>query len=329
MVFTTRDLAPDDAQAVAALMARIEADHPTGFCLADREVVELMTDMPGSVFSGAWDGAELVAYTTVLPGRPHDEGQRFTLFGDVDPRRLGEGLGTQMLARSLDRARAIHRQDAPALPARYASQALAGRTDQADLLVSAGLSPGRHSFLMRAPLTGELPDLDRPADVMVSVFDPADAEELRGAHNAAFADYPEGSPSDPDFWQAFMIGASHARHDLSLVARGPDGSVAGYVFAHEYAVPMTPGPGREAYVPFVGTLPAHRGRGLASSLLAGVLARCREQGYDRATLNVDTANPTGALGIYERAGFEQVYRQDFFRLDEPGDEGFEEDEGER
>ncbi|MFM6850282.1 MAG: hypothetical protein ACKOVB_14405, partial [Terrabacter sp.] len=221
MVFTTRDLGPDDAESLAGLMARIEDDHPTGFCLADREVVELMTDLPGSVFSGAWDGAELVAYTTVLPGRPHDEGQRFTLFGDVDPRRLGEGIGTRMLAHSLDQARAIHREDAAHLPARYASQALAGRTDQADLLLSAGLSPGRHSFLMRAPLAVDLPDLAWPSEVRVSAFDPADAEELRSAHNAAFADYPEGSPSDPDFWQAFMIGASHARHDLSLVARGP------------------------------------------------------------------------------------------------------------
>lgn len=320
MVFTTRDLGPDDAESLAGLMSRVEADHPTGFCLAEREVVELMTDLPDSVFSGAYDGAALVAYTTVLPGRPHDAGQRFTLFGDVDPQRLGEGIGTQMLARSLDRARTIHAHDAPGRPARYASQALAGRTDQADLLLSAGLSPGRHSFLMRAPLVRDVPDLGWPTDVTVSAFDPADAEELRVAHNAAFADYPDGSPSDPDFWQAFMIGASHARHDLSLVARGPDGEVAGYVFAHEYVVPLAPGPGREAYVPFVGTLPAHRGRGLASSLLAGVLARCREQGYDRATLNVDTANPTGALGIYERAGFEQVYRQDFFHLEEPGDE---------
>jgi hypothetical protein len=34
-----------------------------------------------------------------------------------------------------------------------------------------------------------------------------------------------------------------------------------------------------------------------------------------ASLNVDTANPTGALGIYERTGFRQSYRQDFYHLD--------------
>ena len=317
MGITTRDLGPDDSRVTAELMARIDEDHPTGFCLAAHEIVELMTDMPSSVFAGAFDGDDLVAYTTVLPTRPSADGQRFTLFGDVDPRRLGEGLGTLMLTQSLDRSRAIHAREAPDLPARYASQALAGREDQADLLRSIGMRPGRHSFLMCATLSGDPPEPAWPSGMTVSTFDPEDADELRDAHNAAFADYPDGSPADPEFWQAFMIGPAHARHELSLVARDAGGAVAGYVFTHEYAVPLADGPGREAYVPFVGTLPAHRGRGLATSLLAGVLSRCREHGYARATLNVDTANPTGALGIYERAGFEQVYRQDFYKLDEP------------
>jgi mycothiol synthase len=316
MGITTRDLTPEDAEAAAALMRRIEADHPTGFCLAAHEVVELMTDMPSCVFSGAFDGDELVAYSTVLPSRPSEDGQHFTLFGDVDPRRLGEGLGTRMLALSLGQARAIHARDAPDLPARYASQALAGRDDQAALLRAAGMGAGRHSFLMCAPLADDVPDPVPPTGLTVSAFDTTDAEELREAHNAAFADYPDTSPADPEFWQAFMIGAAHVRHDLSLVARDPDGRVAGYVFTHEYAVPLADGPGREAYVPYVGTLPQHRGRGLATSLLAGVLSRCRARGYARATLNVDTANPTGALGIYERAGFGQVYRQDFYKLEE-------------
>ncbi|UFN45281.1 GNAT family N-acetyltransferase [Nocardioides okcheonensis] len=314
---TTRLLGPDDAAATAALMARIDADHPTGFCLSADEVVEVMEHLPGSLVLGAEDDEELVGYAVVLGGQPHDSGQRMTLFGDVDPTRLGEGIGSLLLVEALRRAREVHAEQAPHLPARYASQALAGRDDQADLLRSVGMEPGRHAFLMRAELRGTAVDLPVPSGLTVTAFDPADAEELRAAHNDAFADYPDGSPADADYWQAFMVRATHARHELSVVARDEGGRVAGYVFAHEYAVPMSPGPGREAYVPFVGTLPEHRGRGLATALLAGVLARCRAAGYDRVTLNVDTANPTGALGIYERAGFAEVYRQDFYRLDEP------------
>ncbi len=52
---TTRLLGPDDAAATAALMARIDADHPTGFCLSADEVVEVMEHLPGSLVLGAED----------------------------------------------------------------------------------------------------------------------------------------------------------------------------------------------------------------------------------------------------------------------------------
>ena len=65
---------------------------------------------------------------------------------------------------------------------------------------------------------------------------------------------------------------------------------------------------REAYVAKVGTLDAHRRRGLAGVLLQIALERYRDAGYDRAALDVDSENPTGALGVYERAGFRTTKR---------------------
>ena len=316
MGITTRELGADDAAALAALMARIEVDHPTGFCLGDVEIVELMGGTRGAVFEGAFDGDVLVAYTTVMAGLPGDAGQLFNLFGDVDPARVGEGLGTLMLGRSVDRGRAIHAADAPGTPARYAHQALEGRDDQADLLTRAGFSPGRHSFLMVADLHVGIPKLALPAGLTVEPFDRTRLEELRQAHNVAFADYPDGTEISADFWTLFMGSAEHNRHHLSVVARDGSGAVAGYVFAHEYAVPPSGGTGPEIHIPYVGTLPAYRRRGLAASLLARVLRSSRAEGYDRASLNVDTDNPTGALGIYERAGFRQSYRQDAYHLQE-------------
>ena len=38
-------------------------------------------------------------------------------------------------------------------------------------------------------------------------------------------------------------------------------------------------------------------------MLATGLAAARSEGYAQATLTVDSSNPTGALGLYERAGF--------------------------
>ncbi len=317
MGIATRDLTPDDAAATADLMARIEVDHPTGFCLGTTEVLEIMRDKPDSVFEGAFDGDDLVAYTTVMPGPPHAGRQRFVLFGDVDPARLGEGIGTLMLRRSIERARRHHVATAPDVSAHYAATALSGREDQADLMRSAGMVPGRHSFLMVADLAAAAPGPSLPGGITVGPFREDAALELLQVHNRAFADHPGRTPTSEGFWSMFMVTATHARHDLSAVARDADGQVAAYVFAHQYAVTPSGRPGRELHVPYVGTVPEHRGRGLASGLLAHVLHLARGAGYDTASLNVDTANPTGALGIYERAGFEQVYRQDSYTLEEP------------
>lgn len=313
----TRDLAAGDASDLAALMARIEVDHPTGFCLGATEITEIMRDKHDAVFDGAFDGETLVAFTTLMPGAPQHGQQRFFLFGDVDPQRLREGLGTLMLTRQLERGRAIHAATAPDVAAAYSGSALAGRADQAGLFVSAGFEAGRHSFLMVADLTTVPAPVPLPEDVTVEPFDPSRAEEVRLAHNTAFADNPDSSPVGAEFWAMFVVRSVHNRHHLSAVARDRSGAVVGYVLAHEYAVAPSGGPGPELHVPYVGTVPEHRGRGLATALLGHVLRLGHEAGYTTASLNVDTHNPTGALGIYERAGFVQVYRQDFYTLTEP------------
>jgi mycothiol synthase len=60
---------------------------------------------------------------------------------------------------------------------------------------------------------------------------------------------------------------------------------------------------REAFVGQLGVRPAWRRRGLGGLLLAAALQSYRTAGYERSSLTVDTANATGALGVYERAGF--------------------------
>ncbi|NPD07129.1 GNAT family N-acetyltransferase [Nocardioides sp. zg-1308] len=316
MALTARDLAPADAAALAGLMRRIDADHPTGFCLGEPEARELMSGAE-SRFEGAFDGEHLVAFTAVMPGSPQSTGQRFILFGDVDPARLREGIGTLMLSRALEAARAVHRQVAPDLSATYAATALAGRADQAGLLTSAGFVPTGHSVMMVADLARPVAVPEAPRGLVASSFDPAAAEELRLAHNTAFGDHPDRTPMGPDFWELFMVRAAHNRHHLAAVARDEAGRVAGYVFAHEYTVPQSGGPGPELHVPYVGTLPHHRRRGVATWLLTRVLGLAREAGYATASLSVDTANPTGALGVYERAGFRHLYQQDSYELAEP------------
>lgn len=52
----------------------------------------------------------------------------------------------------------------------------------------------------------------------------------------------------------------------------------------------------------------YRGRGIAKALLADAIRRFAASGMDVASLDVDSANPTGALALYTRMGYRAVNR---------------------
>jgi len=56
-----------------------------------------------------------------------------------------------------------------------------------------------------------------------------------------------------------------------------------------------------------------RRRGLAQAIVARSLVVLRERGMDHAMLGVDADNPTGAVGVYERAGFVVAKRSTAYR----------------
>jgi len=60
---------------------------------------------------------------------------------------------------------------------------------------------------------------------------------------------------------------------------------------------------RQVWLGQIGTLPDHRGKGVGRALLAAALRTWAAAGHEEAWLGVDSANGTGALGLYERAGF--------------------------
>ena len=60
---------------------------------------------------------------------------------------------------------------------------------------------------------------------------------------------------------------------------------------------------KEAFLAKIGVRREQRGRGLASALLRHSLRLYQAAGYHESALDVDTNNPTGAFGIYERVGY--------------------------
>ncbi|HET8812754.1 MAG TPA: GNAT family N-acetyltransferase [Gaiella sp.] len=59
----------------------------------------------------------------------------------------------------------------------------------------------------------------------------------------------------------------------------------------------------------IAVVPNARGKGVGAALLEALLDRARAEGYDTISLSVDRNN-AGAIGLYERYGFERVGEED-------------------
>jgi ribosomal protein S18 acetylase RimI-like enzyme len=89
------------------------------------------------------------------------------------------------------------------------------------------------------------------------------------------------------------------------------GGVLGFIDADENAALNR----NRGYTEGIFTIRDWRGRGVASALIARNLQLLKARGLTEAALSVDTENPTGALGLYERHGFHEGNRMVIYRTD--------------
>lgn len=127
------------------------------------------------------------------------------------------------------------------------------------------------------------------------------------AVNSAFAEHWQHVDLRLEDFERRRARPDH-RPGLSVLAVDGGGGIGAAVLSH---LEVHEGEDSRAQpvglVAIVGTLPAHRRRGLAGALLMEVLQRLRTAGARSASLYVDGRNPTGAADVYRRAGFEVAY----------------------
>ena len=317
--FSTRPVTPDDANAINDLIAAAESVDRTEEHYTVEDVVEElenpMIDLARDWLVVERDGA-VVGQSRLFPRAPAAGKLRVSLDGTVHPDHRRQGIGSHLVPLMVSRAREYVRERGPDLRPVIGAQAPANNTDLAAILGREGMQAKRWSFLMEADLHAatrpETPQL--PDGYVLSTWEGADHEEIRDAHNRAFVGHPGFSPWSEEMWAQWVSGTRNFRPALSLLARDAEGGIAAYVQSSEYdAVEQATGI-REAYVAKVGTLDGHRRRGLADALLRIVLQRYRDGGFGRAALDVDSENPTGALGVYERVGFRTTQRWANYKL---------------
>jgi mycothiol synthase len=107
-------------------------------------------------------------------------------------------------------------------------------------------------------------------------------------------------------WRSRFTGPEFQPELSPLALDASSGEIAGLTITHLSAAETAATGKRDAHLHNVGTLRRARGRGIATALIATMLRAAREHGFDTASLDVDTANPTGALGVYQKSGFAVV-----------------------
>jgi len=295
MELSFRSYADADAAAVADLWNEVElhvGGHP-GFSEAEMRGWAARWPDPAECARVvvAPDGSVVAAGVVETP----TEGIRVNAPGLVAPRWRGRGIGRALLAWQWETARARHAETAPDVEWIFDVRASAVETEAARLYARHGMTPSRYWFDMVAP-TGSAVELPAPEGLRIVAATDLDPHLVHRVHMETFREHFGFEYFDFDVWTPLTVASPLFRADLSRLAY--DGSeLAGYVLAYDEGDPEA------LYVGQVGTRAPWRGRGLAAAMLSSTLVAAGKAGLTSTRLGVDASNPTGAVGVYERAGF--------------------------
>ena len=331
-VLTTQEIRPHDAPAIPGLTFRSfrgEADHPLmaavleGSKDADKiERVDTAEDIarayghlttcdPYSDMLFAEVDGRVIGYNRVTWRQEYDGKRVYVNFGFLLPAWRRLGIGTAMMLWSESRLRSI--ASSPPRDGARAFESYAADTEiaAAALLKSLGYSAVRHGFRMVRRLMGEIPGVPLPEGLEVRPVLPEQYRTIWQANEEAFRDHWAARPRSEEEYQLWLK-EPHFNPSLWMVAW--DGAqVAGMVLNFINAAENTAYSRRRGYTGVVCVRRPWRRRGLAKAVLARSVSFLREQGMEEAALSVDTANPNGALQLYESLGYQVVKQNSIYQ----------------
>jgi mycothiol synthase len=297
---TFRAYVPADASAVAALANDVEIHFggPPLFSAHDVEGWVRHVADPAQRTSLAVVNGTVVGYALVNP--PADGSIEARTDGAVHPDRRGQGIGRALMAWQWERIAELYERTGSGSGWTVRGGALRRDITAGRLYQRFGFTPIRYWFGMEASLQLDAPVAEEyPKGIRVETAAGSNPAALHKAHQESFAHHFGFEPQGLALWRRHTLDSNRFRPDLSRIAYAGQEIAAFALCCDDTTVDSL-------YVKVVGTRPAWRGHGLASALLVDVLAAGGAAGKVSARLNVDASNPTGAVAIYQRAGFDVV-----------------------
>ena len=296
-------------------------DHPNyvtarGAIAADFGYSHFHADVDSLV--GVAQAGNIVAVGMVLCPPRQVSLVRSMPIGGVHPELRGRGIGRQLFAWQLARAKQQLAASTKELPGWILAYTDERSPQNAALFERAGLHLARYFLTLERRLDAPVRTVEPADGIRIAAYTPAASAEVHNVRDAAFMDHWASQPMSDENWNAF-VGGQWFRPDLSFVAYGSDSTgseqVVGFVLATANENVWVTQGFTGSYIDLVGVLSDWRGRHIAQSLLAAQLAAGQALGHDRVILAVDSASPTGALGLYTGMGFVPTHRKMAYTLE--------------
>jgi mycothiol synthase len=308
---TWRPLTAGDAKAAADLLNAIETVDKIGenFNEEDtyQELVDPYTDLERASL-GAFAGDVMVGYMKATY-RPTAEGvDRIFVAGGVHPDHRRRGIGTTLLTAGIEGAKRLHALHHPTLTLVVEAQKAEHVTGVPELFGSQGFAPVRYYHYMEHPLGDAIPAAAIPDGLRIEPWSETNDEDFRYVRNEAFKDHWGSVQMPAEAWKTRITNHTFRPEVSFLLRDAATDAPAGMLVTMSWEADTVATGIRDAHFMLIGTLRSYRKRGVASALIGHALRAAAEQGYGRASLGVDSENPTGAVGVYEKAGFAPTTR---------------------
>ena len=277
---------PDDLEVAARILAAEERRVRGESAWGVEETRDWWTwsNLDESWFVDA-DG-ESIAFVALMV-----RGKTAVSWGSVDPRYEGQGLSTELIRRTEQRARELGFEKL--------NVGMFAENDEARRLFERlGFREVRRFYRMQIELDTPPSPAEWPHGITVSTFRPEDAHAFHGALDEAFADDWGFVSVGFEEWKRRRLESPETDVSLWFIARAGE-KIAGVLRGD----PRHHGGG---WIGALGVRKPWRRRGIANALLRHAFAEYHRRGEPHVGLGVDAQNPTGATRLYERAGMRVV-----------------------
>jgi len=222
----------------------------------------------------------------------------------VIPEYRGKGITSAIIRWLEQRGREIaedHPVDKEKLFYMFTSE---GEKDLRSTLKSEGYEVYRYGFKMLRPDLEDIPELELPDGVEIRPVKDEHMDKIRLAWNKVCEDLRLQVPISESMWKQWKKDASFDPSLWSIAWHGEEvvGTCFGMINENENKANNT----KKGHTELISTQKEWRGQGIAKALIADTLRKLKEAGMEQAALGVDAENPSGALDLYKKMGYEKI-----------------------